>query len=351
MSIVTMTLIMGLQAYWLFSQYQFDSDRMADALKPLCTEAIRQEQQVRHAHVQELRAQQKTKDTLKVNIRINIDRRKNGKSTTKTTFTYDMPGSKQLTYSGNTNDANDASIIYDRYIDSRQQPFQIAVFDSLMAAKGQKAATGFRRQKTTGPSLDPQYNLTGGWKKGLRVTYNANPLANESVSFVIPIAPSSVIRSMMWQLLASMLILAVLALCLAYQVKTIAIQKRIDAIRREFMKNMILEMKQPAEEGSETCSLRVGDTDFRYDLNELQHGNSRTLLTSRQTEIFRLLCENPNTTIPRSQILMTAWGDDSYANSMALNVQITYLRRAIKDDPKLSIEVVYKKGYVLHVET
>lgn len=34
---------------------------------------------------------------------------------------------------------------------------------------------------------------------------------------------------------------------------------------------------------------------------------------------------------------------------MALNVQITYLRRALKPDPAVSIEAVIKKGYILKV--
>jgi len=51
--------------------------------------------------------------------------------------------------------------------------------------------------------------------------------------------------------------------------------------------------------------------------------------------------------VPREKILQQIWGDDSYANSLALNVQVTYLRRALKSDPTLSIEAVIKRGYVL----
>ena len=48
---------------------------------------------------------------------------------------------------------------------------------------------------------------------------------------------------------------------------------------------------------------------------------------------------------------MPAWGDDSYSNSLALNVQISYLRRALSSDETVSIEALYKKGYVLRVIT
>lgn len=155
---------------------------------------------------------------------------------------------------------------------------------------------------------------------------------------------------MAWQLAPSLLFILVLAFCLCYQVKTIVIQKRIDGIRREFLKNMILEQKQPKEEPGKGDCVKVGDTEFRYGINELRHGNERIILTSRQAEIFRLLVATPNEVVGRGQILAEAWGDDSYSNSLALNVQISYLRRAIKDDEHLSIDVVYKKGYVLNVK-
>ena len=92
---------------------------------------------------------------------------------------------------------------------------------------------------------------------------------------------------------------------------------------------------------------RFGNTVFNYSNNELRSGNSKTLVTSRQAEILRLLAKNANAVVSRENILTVVWGADSYANSLALNVQITYLRRAIQNDPKLSIVSLNKKGYVL----
>ena len=144
-----------------------------------------------------------------------------------------------------------------------------------------------------------------------------------------------------------MLVLA-LAFCMAYQMKTIIIQKRIDGIRHEFMKNMIYEMKQPpAVEPTANEAEKIGETAFFYSLNELRHGPEKVILTSRQAEILRLLAERKNTLVSRKKLLTEVWGDDSYANSMALNVQITYLRRALRSDPTVSIEAVIKKGYIL----
>jgi len=94
---------------------------------------------------------------------------------------------------------------------------------------------------------------------------------------------------------------------------------------------------------------RFGNTVFNYSNNELRSGTNKTLVTSRQAEILRLLAKNVNRAVARETILSVVWGTDTYANSLALNVQITYLRRAIQNDSKLSIVSLNKKGYMLKV--
>lgn len=90
-----------------------------------------------------------------------------------------------------------------------------------------------------------------------------------------------------------------------------------------------------------------GKTTFDYALNELRQANRKTLLTSRQAEILSLLARSPGQLVSRETILEAVWGNVSYANSLALNVQITYLRRALAPDTSVEIVSLPKKGYVL----
>ena len=85
------------------------------------------------------------------------------------------------------------------------------------------------------------------------------------------------------------------------------------------------------------------NTVFDYSTNEIRTGNSKTLVTSRQAEILRILARNPNVAIDREIILSAVWGNVSYANSLALNVQVTYLRKALRNDPLTSIVSLTKK--------
>lgn len=104
------------------------------------------------------------------------------------------------------------------------------------------------------------------------------------------------------------------------------------------------------EETVEEETYRLGATVFSYSTNELRMASSKVLITSRQADILRLLALNMNCTVSRNQLLEAVWGNISYANSLALNVQITYLRKALKNDPTVRIESLMKKGYVLRCE-
>lgn len=92
-----------------------------------------------------------------------------------------------------------------------------------------------------------------------------------------------------------------------------------------------------------------GNSVLNYSTNEIRTGNSKVLVTSRQADILRLLVLNRNTSVSRDRLLELVWGNSSYANSLALNVQISYLRKALRNDPTVRIESLMKKGYVFVV--
>lgn len=94
----------------------------------------------------------------------------------------------------------------------------------------------------------------------------------------------------------------------------------------------------------------IGNTLFDSNLSTVTYNGVSHTLTARQTDILLLLSQNIGTMIEREQILRTVWGDDSNANSLALNVQITYLRRILEDDASISIVSLKKKGYILQVK-
>lgn len=92
---------------------------------------------------------------------------------------------------------------------------------------------------------------------------------------------------------------------------------------------------------------RFGQSVFNYSINEIRTDNNKVLVTSRQADLLRLLAKNLGKSVERSILLNALWGNPSYANSLALNVQITYLRKALHNDLTVRIDSLIKKGYML----
>lgn len=350
LSIATMVLIICGQAYWLLNQYRLVTDMRVEQLKTACTEAIEKEQQWRYDTTEGGDTiENEIKKTYTIDFRSKKTSDKSDSNYVKSSVTFILPGDKKRRILKDMS-VNDAMDLQNRYVASNNRKFDKHHFDSLLIAAGHDTTQTMTFYKTRRCMVKPVFTVSGTFSKRLNVRYSTNPLEFEAVAFSIAVKPGEALSAMGWQLAGSIVLVLVLAFCLAYQMKTIIIQKRIDGIRHEFMKNMIYEMKQPPTvEPTASEAVNIGETAFFYSLNELRHGAEKVIITSRQAEILRLLAGRKNEVVSREELLTEVWGDDSYANSMALNVQITYLRRALRSDPTVSIEAVIKKGYILKV--
>ena len=95
--------------------------------------------------------------------------------------------------------------------------------------------------------------------------------------------------------------------------------------------------------------MTIGQTVFDSNLSTIEYSGTVQHLSARQSEILTILVQNIGQTVERSYLLEHVWGNDSYANSLALNVQITYLRKMLEADTSISIVSLKKRGYRLEV--
>jgi DNA-binding response OmpR family regulator len=95
--------------------------------------------------------------------------------------------------------------------------------------------------------------------------------------------------------------------------------------------------------------ITIGRTIFDRNLSTIEIDGLQRHLSVRQSEILTILVQNINKTVERETILQSVWGNNSYANSLALNVQITYLRKLLGADTTISIVSLKKLGYILEV--
>ncbi len=89
---------------------------------------------------------------------------------------------------------------------------------------------------------------------------------------------------------------------------------------------------------------------FQFDCSNLmlQHSSGSKILTQKEADVLKLLCENKDRVLKREEILKAVWGDDDYFMGRSLDVFISKLRKYLKEDP--SVEIVNYHGVGFRLE-
>ena len=112
---------------------------------------------------------------------------------------------------------------------------------------------------------------------------------------------------------------------------------RIEAILRRTKQDTMWENK----------TFQIGQYFFDVQNQFLKKGNKKKKLTTKESELLKLLCNNMNKVLERNFTLRTIWIDDNYFNARSMDVYITKLRKYLKDDPSIQIINVHGKGFKL----
>lgn len=91
----------------------------------------------------------------------------------------------------------------------------------------------------------------------------------------------------------------------------------------------------------------IGKYVFDIKKQTLQMGENVTRLTTKESELLKLLCTNQNKILDRNFALKTIWLDDNYFNARSMDVYITKLRKYLKEDESVEIINVHGKGFKL----
>jgi DNA-binding response OmpR family regulator len=112
--------------------------------------------------------------------------------------------------------------------------------------------------------------------------------------------------------------------------------------------NAVLRRTAGSEKENESKDkFTIGKYQFDYMHQELKLGKKVQKLTSKESELLKLLCQHENETMDRRVALNRIWKDDSYYNARSMDVYITKLRKYLKDDPKIQIINVHGIGFKL----
>lgn len=97
----------------------------------------------------------------------------------------------------------------------------------------------------------------------------------------------------------------------------------------------------------EPRELRLGRFVFDTRKQILHLDGAERRLTTKESDLLRLLCEHRNGLLSRTEALRTVWGDDNYFSGRSMDVYIAKLRKYLKDDPSVEILNVHGKGFRL----
>jgi two-component system, OmpR family, response regulator VicR len=105
--------------------------------------------------------------------------------------------------------------------------------------------------------------------------------------------------------------------------------------------------RQDAE--SENGVQQIGTFQFDNQNQLLTSQNGVTKLTTKESELLKLLVQKKNETLSRTIALKAVWGDDSYFNARSMDVYITKLRKLLREDPSIKIITMHGEGFKLIV--
>ncbi|QDK83159.1 response regulator transcription factor [Spirosoma sp. KCTC 42546] len=117
----------------------------------------------------------------------------------------------------------------------------------------------------------------------------------------------------------------------------------------------ILRRYQRSTDSAETTIYQIGSLSFDYPHQLLSRNTDATTesqpqkLTSKESELLKLLAQNLNQPVSRSFALKMVWGDDSYFNARSMDVYVTKLRKYLKEDPTVQLVNVHGEGFKLIV--
>jgi DNA-binding response OmpR family regulator len=92
---------------------------------------------------------------------------------------------------------------------------------------------------------------------------------------------------------------------------------------------------------------RIGESTFDPRKQVLRTPAGERKLTTKESDLLRLLCVHRNEVLERTDALNQIWGTDSYFSGRSMDVYIAKLRKYLREDPGVEIINVHGKGFRL----
>jgi DNA-binding response OmpR family regulator len=94
----------------------------------------------------------------------------------------------------------------------------------------------------------------------------------------------------------------------------------------------------------------LGKYHFNPRLRELTVDGKIQVLSPKENELLKMMCEYKNDLLPREDALKKIWGSDTYFNGRSMDVYIAKLRKYLREDSSIEIVNIHGNGFRLVAE-
>lgn len=301
LTIAALTALVVLQGFWLTNQYiytlRLHEEELFQKTVDVCIKdkAQRKELQNKKLHSQSRWKMKVTRDPTLSGSEIDwilyvyiIDKNKVESAESISVPEMDSlfaKGKGVEVYRFHVNTAHGEFDVYEaleRFQINKLCPFNTLRLDSLLQEQGIKALS-VRTEKTDSMFWRPQKLLGKSvWKPSLEIVYPFDILGKEQVRLTYKLGMYPLLERMLGSFSGSLMLSFLLLFCLIYQMRTIFKQRKIEELRKDFIKTMIHELKRPV------ATLKLCISFMKNDKMMLDKQMKEDILHSSQNELDNL---------------------------------------------------------------
>jgi len=113
--------------------------------------------------------------------------------------------------------------------------------------------------------------------------------------------------------------------------------------------NVILRRNADHRTHREPSCFQIGKYKFDYERMELAYDSDVVRITDKESKVLKQLCLHKNRILRRDDAVEQIYGKKDYFHGRSFDVFISKLRKLLNRDPSISIDNVFKVGFILNV--
>ena len=112
--------------------------------------------------------------------------------------------------------------------------------------------------------------------------------------------------------------------------------------------NVILRRRKSAPLKPTPTEFKIGSYTFNRERMELGFNGESVRITEKESKVLQLLCLHKNRILRREEAVEKIYGKHDYFLGRSFDVYISRIRKLLRHDPEVSIDNVFKVGFILN---